>query len=116
MPRNSSGAVDARKKALRDPWRHADNHGIVRAKRLRPAVKVERNGALALETDRAEPVAEANRRAARREKRERRIDEAARKPMAGEERATGLTPGGESLAQQSGSERGGAFRGIGVER
>ena len=59
----------ARKKVLRDPWRHADNHGIVRAKRLRRAVKVERDGALALETDRAEPVAEANRRAARGEER-----------------------------------------------
>ena len=36
----------ARKEVLRDPWRHAEDHGIVRAKLLLRPVKVERNGAL----------------------------------------------------------------------
>ena len=59
----------ARKEVLRDPWRHAEDHGIVRAELLLRPVKVERNGALALETDRPEAVAEPNRRAlARRER------------------------------------------------
>ena len=106
----------ARKKVLRDPWRHADNHRIVRAKRLRRAVKVERNGALALETDRPQALAEANHGAARGENGERRIDEAASEPMASEERVAGLSPRGESLAQQSRGKRGGAFPRISVKR
>src|SRR5580704_9156067 len=50
----------ARKEFLRDPWRHAEDHGIARAKLLLRRVKVERNGALALKMDGLEAFAEPN--------------------------------------------------------
>src|SRR3984957_18052490 len=105
-----------RKDVLRDPWGHAEDHGIARAKLLLRSVKVERNGALALETDCPEAVAETNRRPSRGEKGKRGVDEAAGEAMGGEQRVAGLSPGGEGLPQQSRGERCRALRGIGVER
>ena len=40
---------EARKEFLRDPWRRADDHKIVRAEFLLRPIKVERNGAFRLE-------------------------------------------------------------------
>src|SRR6202021_431964 len=106
----------ARKKVLRDPRRHADDHGIVCAQLLVRPVKVERNRALLLETDCPKAVAESNGRPSRGEKGKRGVDEATGEAMGGEERVAGLSPGGKRLTQQSRAERCGALRGIGVER
>ena len=101
----------AGKEVLRDPWRRAEDHGIVRAELLLRPVEVERNGAFLLEPDRPKAVAEPNRRTPRCEKSERGIDETARKPMGGEQRVAGLSSRGESLAQQSRGQRWPSFPG-----
>ena len=106
----------ARKEFLRDPWRQREDHRIVRAERSSRVGRSRAHGALALEADRPEAVAEANRDALRGEIGERRIDEGRAEAVRGEQRMAGLSARAERLAQESRGERRGAFRRIGVER
>ena len=117
MPRNSSGAVEARKQVLRDPRRHADDHGVVlrRAAAARRRSRGRRRGRPRNGSPRRRsPKRTVEPRAAR--KASAGSMKLLREPMAGEQRMAGAAAGRECLAQQSRRQRGRAFRRIGVQR
>ena len=115
MARNSDGVVRPGTRSRGHDRRHGEDHGIVDAERHLVLAEVEGHNLVLREIERPQPVPEPDRHVARPEKAQRRLDEDVAQPVAGNQRAAGLAPRRQRLADDGGGETGARLPRVSVE-